>query len=153
MLGGIVHEFLMPYYASLKALHLIFVISWMAGLLYLPRLFVYHTQTLEEGGDGSVFKVMEQKLYKIIMTPALIGSFLLGGLLIVAGGPYLMHFPWLHAKLFLVLCLAAYQGYCGGVIKKLSKNQRPHSSKFFRYFNEIPALLMIVIVFLVVLKP
>ena len=147
------HEFLMSYYAPLKALHLIFVISWMAGLLYLPRLFVYHAQALETGNDGSVFKVMEQKLYKIIMTPAMVGSFFFGLLLITAGGPYLMQFPWLHAKLFLVVSLGGYQGYCGSLIRKFAIGKMPHSSKFFRYFNEIPALLMIIIVFLVVLKP
>lgn len=147
------HDVLSAYYLQLKALHIIFVISWMCGLLYLPRLFIYHAKAQEAGESTATFKVMEHKLLKIIMNPAMIGSFFFGILLILASGPYLMQSPWIHYKLFLVVVLAAYHMYCARLTREFKGDKITHNTLFLRVFNEFPAILMIIIVFLVVLKP
>lgn len=142
-------DFLSEHYLAIKALHLIFVISWMAGLFYLPRLFVYHAESLVGSEKSETFKVMEARLSRIIMTPAMIGSFVFGGMLVaILGAPL-----WLHVKLFLVLVLAGFHGYLMVLKKDFAQDQNRKSPRFFKILNEIPPLLMILIIFLVVMKP
>ena len=142
----------MNSYLLFKSLHLIAVISWMAGLLYLPRIFVYHS---ENGNEiiSSVFKTMERKLFYYIMTPAMILSWLFGLILIHEIGFDQLASMWLKVKLILVLFLTAYHFYLGSLLNQFKFNQNKKSSKFYRYINEIPTILLILIVFIVVLKP
>ncbi|MBS0236571.1 MAG: protoporphyrinogen oxidase HemJ [Proteobacteria bacterium] len=140
------------YYLHLKALHIIFVIAWMAGLLYMPRLFVYHTQATLGGELDVTLQTMERRLYRGIMLPSLIGTLLFGFLLISAIG--LANFgKWLHVKLAVVLVLFAMHGMMGCYRKRFLKGTNKRSALYYRIFNEIPAVLMVVIVFLVVLQP
>lgn len=141
-------------YLWVKALHLIAIISWMAGLLYLPRLFVYHSTAAVGSDADTMLKAMERKLLRYIMNPAMIASFALGIWLIVitgSGGPG--SGGWMHAKIVCVLALAASHGMMGKYRKQFERGERPKSEKYFRIFNEVPTLLMVVIVLLVVLKP
>ena len=143
----------MNFYLTLKALHLIAVISWMAGLLYLPRIFVYHSENIKENNVSEVFKIMEFKLYNYIMMPAMILSWILGLLLISNIGFDQLSSYWLQLKLFLVIILTVYHFFLGKCLNNFKKNENKYSSRFFRIFNEIPTLLLILIVFVVVLKP
>ena len=143
----------MNFYLTLKALHLIAVISWMAGLLYLPRIFVYHAEKSSEINVSEVFKTMEFKLYNYIMMPAMILSWIFGLLLISSIGFDQLSNYWLILKLIFVVILTAYHFFLGTCLNKFRKNENKFSSKFFRIFNEIPTLLLILIVFLVVFKP
>ncbi len=133
----------------LRALHIMAVIAWMAGLFYLPRLFVYHAATREKVLHET-FHVMERRLYRAIMWPAMIASWTFGLLLIANIG--LAH-GWLHAKLLLVIAMTAYHFWLGAHLRRLAAGENRKSEKFFRIINEIPTLLMIGIVLLVVLKP
>jgi putative membrane protein len=142
----------MNSYLLFKSLHLIAVISWMAGLLYLPRIFVYHSENNNEI-ISSVFKTMERKLFYYIMTPAMILSWLFGLILIHEIGFDQLSSLWLQLKLFLVLFLTAYHFYLGLLLNRFKFDQNNKSSKFYRYINEIPTLLLIFIVFIVVFKP
>ena len=142
----------MNSYLLFKSIHLIAVISWMAGLLYLPRIFVYHSENNNELVT-SVFKTMERKLFYYIMTPAMIISWLFGLLLIgEIGFNQLMSF-WLQIKLILVVLLTIYHFYLGFLMNKFKLNQNQKTSKFYRFINEIPTLLLILIVFIVIFKP
>lgn len=141
---------IMTFYLILKALHLIAVISWMAGMLYLPRLFVYHADSNNDDTKAT-FKIMERRLYKFIMTPAMIATWVLGIILLIHQ-PYFLTQGWMHAKLLLVLLLSGAHGYMGSCVRKFAHDSNIKSSKFYRYFNEVPTILMIVIVFLVILK-
>ncbi len=143
----------MNFYLTLKALHLIAVISWMAGLLYLPRIFVYHSENIKENNVSEVFKIMEFKLYNYIMMPAMILSWILGLLLIGNIGFDQLSSYWLQLKLFMVIILTVYHFFLGKCLNNFKKNENKYSSRFFRIFNEIPTLLLILIVFVVVLKP
>ena len=143
----------MNIYLTLKALHLIAVISWMAGLLYLPRIFVYHVEKKDSLETCEIFKVMERKLYNYIMMPAMILSWILGLLLIGSIGFDQMTNKWLQIKLFLVIVLTAYHFFLGVCLKKFSLNLNTYSSRFYRIFNEVPTILLILIVFIVVFKP
>lgn len=138
-------------YRTLLALHLIAVISWMAGILYLIRLFIYHTEE-KEAVVISRFQVMEERLYRIITVPAMAVAFILGST-IISMNPGLLRQPWMHGKLFFVICMGGITGYAGGLMKRLARGERPLSSKQLRFLNEVPTLLMIGIVFLVILKP
>ena len=142
----------MNSYLLFKSLHLIAVISWMAGLLYLPRIFVYHSENNNEI-ISNVFKTMERKLFYYIMTPAMILSWLFGLILIHEIGFNQLASLWLKLKLILVLFLTAYHFYLGAMLNKFKFNQNKKTSKFYRYINEIPTLLLILIVFIVVFKP
>ncbi len=142
----------MNSYLLFKSLHLIAIISWMAGLLYLPRIFVYHSENNNEI-ITNVFKTMERKLFYYIMTPAMILSWLFGLILIHEIGFDQLASLWLKLKLILVLFLSAYHFYLGSLLNKFKINQNKKTSKFYRYINEIPTLLLILIVFLVVFKP
>tara|TARA_B100000424_G_C22883352_1_gene470068 strand:- start:18 stop:449 length:432 start_codon:yes stop_codon:yes gene_type:complete len=142
----------MNSYLLFKSLHLIAVISWMAGLLYLPRIFVYHSENNNEI-ILNVFKTMERKLFYYIMTPAMILSWLFGLILIHEIGFNQLASLWLKLKLILVLFLTAYHFYLGALLNKFKLDQNKKTSKFYRYINEIPTLLLILIVFIVVFKP
>ena len=142
----------MNSYLLLKSLHLIAVISWMAGLLYLPRIFVYHSENNNEI-ITSVFKTMERKLFYYIMTPAMVLSWLFGLILIHEVGFDQLASLWLQLKLILVLLLTGYHFYLGSLLNQFKLGQNKKSSKFYRYINEIPTLLLILIVFIVVFKP
>ena len=142
----------MNSYLLFKSLHLIAVISWMAGLLYLPRIFVYHSENNNEI-ISSVFKTMERKLFYYIMTPAMVLSWLFGLVLIHEIGFQQLASLWLQLKLVLVILLTAYHFYLGLLLNRLKLDQNKKTSKFYRYINEIPSLLLILIVFIVVFKP
>ena len=142
----------MNLYLLFKSLHLIAVISWMAGLLYLPRIFVYHSET-KNNEVMETFKVMEKKLFFYIMNPAMILSWLFGFLLIHSIGIQSIRETWLISKLLLVLSLTFYHFYLFGCLKKFSLNENNRSPQFFRVINEVPTVLLIVIIFLVVFKP
>ena len=143
----------MNFYLTLKALHLIAVISWMAGLLYLPRIFVYHAEKSSEINVSEVFKTMEFKLYNYIMMPAMILSWIFGLLLISSIGFDQLSNYWLILKFIFVVILTAYHFFLGTCLNKFKRNENKLSSRFFRVFNEIPTLLLILIIFLVVFKP
>ena len=143
----------MNFYLTFKALHLIAVISWMAGLLYLPRIFVYHTENQDEKQINKVFKIMEFKLYNYIMMPAMILSWIFGLILIGSIGFEQLHSTWLIIKLILVVVLTIYHFFLGKCLSKFKNDENKYSSRFFRIFNEIPTILLILIVFIVVFKP
>jgi putative membrane protein len=143
----------MNAYLLFKSLHLIAVISWMAGLLYLPRIFVYHSENMNKEEICTVFKTMERKLYNYIMTPAMILSWLFGLILISQVGFETIGLRWLQIKLILVTLLSVYHFYLGSLLISFNKNNNTKSSKFFRWLNEFPTLLLIIIVFLVIFKP
>ena len=143
----------MNFYLTLKALHLIAVISWMAGLLYLPRIFVYHAEKSSEINVSEVFKTMEFKLYNYIMMPAMILSWIFGLLLISSIGFDQLFNYWLILKLVFVIILSFYHFFLGTCLNKFRRNENKFSSKFYRVFNEIPTLLLILIIFIVVFKP
>ncbi len=143
----------MNIYLIYKSLHLISVISWMAGLLYLPRIFVYHVENNKSYEISEVFKVMEKKLYFYIMTPAMILSWIFGLLLIGSIGFEQLSTHWLKTKIILVLLLTWYHFYLGVCLKNFRNDTNTKSSKFFRIFNEFPTILLILIIFIVVFKP
>ena len=138
-------------YEWIKALHVIAVISWMAGMLYLPRLFVYHCEAEIGSKQSETFKVMERRLLKAIINPAMIVTWLAGLYLVWAGHWYLS--GWFHVKLLLVLVLSAIHGFFVRCVRAFDADQNPHSQKFFRIINEVPTVLMIAIVILVIVKP
>ena len=142
----------MNSYLTFKALHLIAVISWMAGLLYLPRIFVYHSETNKDEVK-EVFKTMEKRLFLYIMNPAMILSWLFGFLLIHSIGIQSLKESWLLAKIILVISLTFYHFFLFNCLKKFSDNENDHTPKFFRIINEVPTVLLIIIIFLVVFKP
>ena len=143
----------MNIYLLFKSLHLISVISWMAGLLYLPRIFVYHAQNNSEPIISEVFKVMEKKLFFYIMTPAMILSWLFGLLLIHEIGFEQLGQTWMVLKLVFVILLTIYHFYLGTILNQFKLNLNQQSHKFFRYINEIPTILLILIIFVVIFKP
>ena len=143
----------MNYYLLFKSLHLISVISWMAGLLYLPRIFVYHAANSDDKKISDVFKIMEKKLYFFIMTPAMILSWLFGLLLIHSIGFQKLGQKWMVLKIIFVAFLTLYHFYLGSNLNKFKNDQNIHSHKFYRLINEIPTLLLILIVFVVIFKP
>ena len=143
----------MNYYLLFKSLHLISVISWMAGLLYLPRIFVYHAENSDDKKISDVFKTMEKKLYFYIMTPAMILSWIFGLLLIHSIGFQQLGQTWMVLKIIFVIFLSLYHFYLGKIFKQFKFDQNTHSHKFYRLINEIPTILLILIVFVVIFKP
>ncbi len=143
----------MNYYLLFKSLHLIAVISWMAGLLYLPRIFVYHVENYQKKETTQIFEIMERKLYFYIMRPAMIISWLFGILLIYQIGFDTFSQLWLQIKIFLVIILTAYHEYLGKCLISLRDGSNTKSSRFFRIINEIPTILLILTVFIVIFKP
>ena len=138
-------------YAWIQALHIIAVISWMAGMLYLPRLFVYHCEADAGSRQSETFKVMEHRLLRFIMTPAMILTWVLGLTLAWQGGWFSA--PWLHAKFVLVFLLSGSHGMMSRFVKDFAADKNRKTQKFYRIFNEVPTVLMILIVILAVLKP
>lgn len=136
----------------IKAFHIIFVVFWYAGLLYLPRLFVYHAQGVDEASDQR-FQIMERKLYAIMTIGALGAIFFGVWLLVVYFRHALVHSGWMHAKLALVAVLIGFHVYCRQLMLAFRQHRNLHSSAFFRWINEIPALILIAVVVLVVVKP
>jgi protoporphyrinogen IX oxidase len=138
-------------YEWIKALHVIAVISWMAGMLYLPRLFVYHCEA--EGGSkqSETFKVMERRLLKAIITPAMIVTWLAGLYLVWVGHWYVA--GWFHLKFLLVLLLSGVHGFFARAVRDFAADRNRHGQKFYRIINEVPTALMIAIVILVIVKP
>ena len=143
----------MNYYLLFKSLHLISVISWMAGLLYLPRIFVYHAENSDDKKISDVFKIMEKKLYFYIMTPAMILSWIFGLLLIHSIGFQQLGQTWMVLKIIFVIFLSLYHFYLGKTLNQFKFDQNTHSHKFYRLINEIPTILLILIVFVVIFKP
>ena len=143
----------MNYYLLFKSLHLIAVISWMAGLLYLPRIFVYHVENYQKKETTEIFETMERKLYFYIMRPAMLVSWLFGILLIYQIGYDSFSQLWLQTKIFLAIILTVYHEYLGKCLTSLRDGSNSKSSSFFRIINEIPTILLILIVFIVIFKP
>ena len=143
----------MNFYLLFKSLHLISVISWMAGLLYLPRIFVYHAENSSEKKTSEIFKTMERKLFFYIMTPAMILSWIFGVILIHNIGFQQIGQTWMFLKIIFVTILTLYHLYLGRILNQFKIDQNAHSHKFYRLINEIPTLLLILIVFVVVFKP
>lgn len=143
----------MDGYAWTKALHLISVIAWMAGLLYLPRLFVYHTQQSVGSPASETFKTMERRLLRAIMNPAMVASFVFGGILIWYLGEAAWTMGWLHAKFACLFALVFIHGLMARWRKAFAEDRNQHSETFFRVINEVPTVLMIAIVIFAVVKP
>ena len=140
-------------YLILKSLHLVAVICWMAALFYLPRLFIYHAQSPKGSPQSETFKVMERRLARIIMTPAMIATFIFGGLLAMTPGTIAPPRTWFYLKLILALMLAGLHGYYIKLMKDFSQDRFTVSPLILRILNEATTLFMIFIIFLVVMKP
>ena len=143
----------MNSYLLFKSLNLIAVVSWMAGLLYLPRIFVYHVENKEKKEATDIFEVMEKKLFYYIMRPAMIFTWIFGLVLIYLNGVEIISQFWIQIKIILVILLSAYNDYLGKCLISLKNNSNIRSSKFFRIINEVPTIMLIFIVFLVIFKP
>ncbi|PSJ56415.1 protoporphyrinogen oxidase HemJ [Kumtagia ephedrae] len=135
----------------IKAAHVIAVISWMAGMLYLPRLFVYHAGAEPGSVQSETFKVMERRLYRLIINPAMIATWVFG--LWLAWSQFGFMGGWLHAKIALVVAMSAVHGYLGGALRRFAEDRNEKPARHWRIVNEVPTVLMIVIVILVVVKP
>ena len=143
----------MNTYLLFKSLHLIAVVSWMAGLLYLPRIFVYHVENKEKKEATDVFILMEKRLYNYIMRPAMLLTWVFGLILIYLIGFDVFSNLWMQLKLVLVLLLSIYHEYLGKCLIALKNETNIRSSKFFRIINEIPTVILIIVVFLAIFKP
>jgi len=146
-------DWLSTAYPWIKALHIISIISWMAAMLYLPRLFIYHCSVDTGSPQSELFKVMERRLQRAIMTPAMISSFLFGGLLLATPGLIDWSQGWIHVKLTCVLAMAAMHGMLAKWRRDFAEDRNWRTAYFYRWVNEVPTLLMIVIVIMVVVKP
>lgn len=146
-------DFILSYYEWVKALHLIAVISWMAGMLYLPRLFVYHADADKGSELSETLKIMERRLLRIIINPAMIVTWVLGLAMLFANTSLLTSGGWMHAKLFLVVVISGFHGMLARWRKRFLRDENKHTAKFYRQINEIPTVLMIGIVILVIVKP
>jgi putative membrane protein len=135
----------------LKALHIVGVVSWFAALLYLPRLFVYHAQIVDDAVGNARFKVMERKLFALMTIAAVLAIGF--GVAMLALAPDYLLMRWLHVKLALVLVLVGYHGACFALLQQFAADRNSHSERWYRMFNEVPALLLVAIVILVVVKP
>ena len=142
----------MNFYLLFKSLHLIAVISWMAGLLYLPRIFVYHSEADHES-QKKVFKTMERKLYNYIMMPAMLLSWIFGVLLLHSLGFSVFYELWMQIKTVLIIILTYYHFSLGKYLNDFAIDNNKKTAKFFRIYNEIPTLILIVVIFLVIFKP
>ena len=143
----------MNSYLFFKALHLIAVISWMAGLLYLPRIFVYHSETFENEEKNKTFKIMERRLFLYIMNPSMVLSWIFGLLLLHSIGLSSLKEFWLITKLILVVSVTIYHFFLFECLKKFNEDRNKHTPKFFRIINEVPTVMLIAIIFIVVFKP
>ncbi len=145
------HE-LLSHYDWLRAIHLIAVMSWMAGMLYLPRLFVYHVDVKKGSTQSETFKVMERRLLKFIINPAMIVTWL-AGLSLLYANPALLSEGWMHAKLLFVVLMSAAHGVFARHTRKFANDANTRSAKYFRIWNEVPTVLMILIVIMAVVEP
>ena len=143
----------MNSYLLFKSLHLIAVVSWMAGLLYLPRIFVYHVENKEKKLITEVFEVMEKRLFYYIMRPAMILTWVFGLILIHLNGIEIFSQLWMQIKIVMVIILSVYNDYLGRCLVNLKNSTNIKSAKFFRIINEIPTLILIIVVFLAIFKP
>ena len=143
----------MNSYLLFKSLHLIAMVSWMAGLLYLPRIFVYHVESKEKKIITDVFEVMERRLFYYIMRPAMILTWVFGLVLIHFNGIEIFSQLWMQIKIVLVILLSAYNDYLGRCLIALKNSSSTKSAKFFRIINEIPTVILIIVVFLAIFKP
>ncbi len=146
-------DFLADIYPWTKALHIISVISWMAGMLYLPRLFVYHVAAETGSVQSETFKIMERRLLRGIINPAMILSFIFGGALLATPGIVDFAAGWIWIKLAALFFMTGFHGYLSRWRKEFAADSNTHSSKFYRYANEIPTALMVLIVIMVAVKP
>ncbi|MDA7741938.1 protoporphyrinogen oxidase HemJ [Pelagibacteraceae bacterium] len=142
----------MNYYFLFKSLHLISVVSWMAGLLYLPRIFVYHSEAYHES-QKDIFKIMEKKLYNYIMMPAMLLSWLFGILLLHSVTLSVLFELWMQIKIIAVIILTYYHFTLGKYLNDFAIDKNEKTSKFFRIYNEIPTIVLIVVIFTVIFKP
>ena len=143
----------MNSYLIIKSLHLISVFSWMAGLLYLPRIFVYHVENFDKKETTDIFETMERRLYVYIMRPAMLFSWIFGIMLIYVNGFDILNSFWMQIKIGLVILLTVYHEYLGKCLNRLKNKTNTNTSKFYRYINEVPTILLILIVFVVIIKP
>tara|TARA_Y100000816_G_C26028538_1_gene538316 strand:- start:171 stop:605 length:435 start_codon:yes stop_codon:yes gene_type:complete len=143
----------MNLYLIIKSLHLIATVSWMAGLLYLPRIFVYHVENYEKKETTKIFEIMEMRLYNYIMRPAMLFSWIFGIVLIYLNGLDVLFNLWMQIKLLLVIFLSGYHEFLGKCLIRLKNNTNTKTAKFYRYINEVPTVLLILIVFVVIIKP
>ena len=143
----------MNSYLLFKSLHLIAVVSWMAGLLYLPRIFVYHVENKGTKEVTDIFEIMEKKLFYYIMRPAMIFTWIFGLALIYLNGIEIFSQLWMQIKIVLVILLSVYNDYLGKCLVSLKNNSNTRSSKFFRIINEIPTIVLVFIIFIVIFKP
>lgn len=140
-------------YQWIRALHIISVIAWMAGMLYLPRLFVYHSRATAGSDQSETFKVMERKLMRGIINPAMILTTIFGVLLIEASPVFVLETAWFWVKLLALICMFAMHGMLSRWRRAFERDENPHSERFYRVINEVPAVLMVVIVIMVVARP
>ena len=143
----------MNSYLLIKSLHLISVIAWMAGLLYLPRIFVYHVENKDKKQATDIFEVMEKRLFYYIMIPSMILTWLFGILLVFLNGSEVLFQLWFQLKIILIFLLSIFNDYLGRCIYSLKNNTNTRPAKFFRIINEVPTIFLILIVFIVVFKP
>lgn len=139
-------------YLWFKALHVISVMAWMAGMLYLPRLFVYHCGVAPDSDASALFKVMERRLLRAIINPAMIATFVFGGLMLWQN-PEIFHQHWFHAKALLIVLMTAFHGMLARWRRDFEHDRNTRPAKFYRFMNEVPTLLMIAIVILVIVQP
>lgn len=147
------YDFLNQHYDLLRAFHIISVIAWMAGMLYLPRLFVYHVKAEKDGELSETLKIMERRLYKFIMNPAMILSWIFGGLLLYASWDYYSKESWMHVKLTAIVLMTGVHHMYNKYLKAFAADNNQKSEKFFRFLNEVPTLLMVIIVIMAVIEP
>lgn len=145
-------NFIAPAYVWIKAFHIISVIFWMAGMAYLPRLFVYHAESEVSSDKSATFKIMERRLLRGIINPAMIATFAFGILMVVIN-PNLLSEPWFHLKLALVVAMTGLHGFFARWRKAFERDENTHSSRFFRIVNEAPPVLVVFIVILVIVRP
>ena len=143
----------MNSYLLFKSLHLIAVVSWMAGLLYLPSIFVYHVENKEKKDATEIFEVMEKRLFFYIMRPAMIFTWIFGLILIYLNGIEIFSQIWMQLKFVLIILLSIFHEYLGRCLYSLKNNTNTKSSKYFRIINEIPTIFLILVVFIVIFKP
>lgn len=146
-------DFITHHYLIIKSFHIIFMVCWMGALFYLPRLFVYHSRVLPDSESSELFKIMEFRLSRVIMTPSMIGTWIFGLCLLNVQSILTPPLGWLHVKLLLVMILSAFHGILVKWMKDFSRGRNTRSETFYRVMNEIPPLIFIFIVFLVVIKP
>jgi len=146
-------EALAPFLLYTKSLHVISVIAWMAGLFYLPRLYIYHCDIQRGSVEGERFKVMERRLLKQIMNPAMIATWLFGILLVLTPGAVDWAAGWWHVKMLMVIFMSGFHGACSKWRRDFLDDRNNKSQRFYRYANEVPTVLMIIIVFMVIAQP